>query len=231
MRRHIQKLIQSALKKRGLRIVRHITEDDRSLRADSLPGWFSKNESKKLYSLGLITNGPILEIGHFLGKTTACLCEAIHDSKKERPFYSYDLGFTSAEEFKRFYDKVHQEDVPVPSFFVDLVFSKNMTTTQLSLNYLKDIGLDNYVNLISGNFIELDHGKYDLIFCDAVHGPNEIKINLPHIIERSAQNCIWAFHDMNQENVDDVLRMSDSLFIELVDLLGIFLYLGDSHSF
>ena len=228
MRRYIQKLIQNALQKRGLRLVRYITEDDRPLKADGLPGWFSKSESMKLYSLGLITNGPILEIGHFLGKTTACLCEAIHDSKKDRPFYSYDLGFKSVEEFKKFYDEMHQKDVPVPPLFVDLVFSKNMTTTQLAINNLKEIGLDTYVNLISGNFIEMDQGKYNLIFCDAMHTSHEIKHNVPHIIERSAENCLWAFHDMNQENVKEVLHMTDSIFIEMIDSLGVFLYQGGS---
>ena len=225
MRRLIKKLITTYLNKRGIYLVgRAKWEDNRRLKAEGVPGWLTKEECRRLYCLGLITTGAILEIGHFLGKSTACLCEAIHDSKKSRLFYSYDLGFTSVKEFKQFYDKVHRADVSVPTMWQDLVWSKNMTTTQVASKNLEQIGLDSYVKLISGNYIDLDSRKYDLIFCDALHEPNEIQLNLPHIVEHSANSCIWVFHDMNEKNIDFVVLMSNALLIELTGLLGVFLY-------
>jgi predicted O-methyltransferase YrrM len=195
------------------------------LKAERIPGWFTPVECQKLYNLIMITDGSILEIGHFLGRSTACICEAIHDSQKTRAFTTYDLGFLSADDFKHFYDKVHQRDVQVPSLFEE-VYAQNVTSTELATKNLRTVGLEKYASLVSGNFIELDHHLYDFIFCDAMHEPNEIEFNLPHVVKRSAQHCIWAFHDMSDHNIELVLQLSNSRFIERAHSLGVFIYLG-----
>jgi hypothetical protein len=174
-----------------------------------------------------MTSGPILEIGHFLGRSTACICEAIHDIRRPREFRSYDLGFRSTEEFKAHYDAIHKADITVPDVFEEIVFSKNMTTTQIALQNLKALQLDSYVSLISGNAFELDHSRYDMIFCDAVHEPREISANLPHIIMHSNHGCVWVFHDMDQHKIDLVLNLAPAEFSELTNSLGVFIYLGD----
>lgn len=201
-------------------------ESKKTLLAYSVPGWFSQEECEKLYDLTLITRGSILEIGHFLGRSTASITEALKISEENRTFTSYDLRFISENEFHEFFNKVHQKDVQVPRLAKN-IYAQGKTSTELAKTNLENLGLDSYVDLISGNFIDLDKEIYDLIFCDAMHEPNEICLNLPHIINRSAKNCIWAFHDMSDSNINMILEQSNSLFIKRVGRLGIFLYLGD----
>ena len=196
------------------------------LLAYSVPCWFSQLECETLYDLLLMTRGPVLEIGHFLGRSTASIAEALMVSKERRTFNSYDLGFVSENEFHEFFDVVHQKIVKVPKLAKN-IYSQGRTSTELAKANLEDLGLDSYVNLISGNFIEIDKGMYDFIFCDAIHEANEIQLNLPHIVTRSLKNCIWAFHDMSDSNINLILGISNSQFLKRADRLGIFLYLGE----
>lgn len=198
----------------------------RRLKGEDLPGWFTLAECRQLYQLVATTKGSILEIGHFLGRSTACICEAIHDLGEKRTFRSYDLALTTEAEYKEFFDAVHQADMDVPDLFKQLVYDENTTTTQLATKNLQQLGLKEYVELFSGNFKDLDNDTYDFIFCDAVHDPNEIRANLPDIVKRSRSNSIWAFHDMNEENVRTVEKEANCLFVGMAASLGIFVFLG-----
>ena len=229
MRAHAKQLIKSGVRSLGYEVVRFAppTRPDRVLKGESLDGWFSLAECHRLYGLIMTTTGSILEIGHYLGRSTACICQAIADGRQDRIFRSYDLGFLSEEDFVAFYKTVLDEEIEVPSEYEDLVFSNGTTTTEIARSNLRRFGLDAYVQLFSGNFIELDDGHYDVIFCDALHDPREVEHNLPHIIDRSNPGCIWAFHDMHPENVRSVLQCVDAVLVDRSDLLGVFLYLGD----
>jgi hypothetical protein len=195
--------------------------------AEKITGWFSRRECRRLYLTSLMTCGPVLEIGHFLGRSTACICEAIRDSHKPRVFRSYDLGFRSSAQFKEYYDRISKTSVPVPAEYEEIVFSKGITTTDVAVQNLRRFGLDGFVTLVSGNAFELTHDKYDLIFCDATHDMHEIEANLPHLIARSNPGCVWALHDMNQANIEQVLKLANVEFCELTGSLGTFFYMGD----
>lgn len=197
----------------------------KELLAFSIPGWFSRVECRYLFELTFLTRGPILEIGHFLGRSTACIAESLKQSGDLRKFVSYDLGFISKQEFTKFFNKVHNQNVPVPKL-ARKIYNQKTTSTELAKKNLGNLGLMDYVELISGNFIEIDSGKYGFIFCDAMHEPNEIRLNLPQIINRSEENCIWAFHDMSDTNIDIILDYSKALFINRENRLGIFKYVN-----
>ena len=196
------------------------------LEAESITGWFSRRECRRLYLTTVMTRGPILEIGHFLGRSTACICEAIRDVRKPRVFRSYDLGFRSSTEFKDYYDRIHKADIAVPSQYEEIVFSKDTTTTAVAGDNLRRLGLASFVELVSGNAFEMDCDKYDLIFCDATHEQHEIEANVPLMIARSNHGCVWALHDMNEGNIELVSSLADVQFCELTGSLGIFIYLG-----
>jgi hypothetical protein len=173
-----------------------------------------------------MTRGPVLEIGHFLGRSTACICEAIRDVRRPRVFRSYDLGFRSSAEFKEYYDRIHKTDVPVPEQYEEIVFSKDTTTTEVAGQNLRRLGMASHVELISGNAFEMDHDKYDLIFSDAAHEEHEIVANMPHLVARSNHGCVWALHDMNEANIELVTSLANVEFCELTGSLGIFIFLG-----
>lgn len=200
---------------------------NRILAAESITGWFSSRECRRLYVTAAMTGGSILEIGHFLGRSTACICEAIRDVGRPRVFRSYDLGFRSSAEFKDYYDRLHQTDVPVPPLYEDIVFTQGTTTTEVAAQNLRGLGLDRFVQLFSGDAFELTNDKYDLIFCDAVHEMHEIDANVPQLVARSNRGSIWALHDMNQANIDRVIALAKVEFCELTGSLGTFVYRGD----
>lgn len=193
----------------------------KSLIGFEIPGWFKPDECYRLYHLSKDTEGAILEIGHFLGRSTSFICQGIRDSKKENIFKSYDLGFTDYNEVQKFYFEMYGSNVKIPELY-ELAFSKNMTTSEVAKLNLQHLNLDSFVELISGNFIELDHNKYKFIFCDAMHDQIEISKNLPYIISHSEEDCIWAFHDTRPEYINFILENSNCEFIELVNTLGIF---------
>jgi hypothetical protein len=200
----------------------------RMLAAEGIIGWFSRRECRRLYLTAAMSTGPILEIGHFLGRSTACICEAIRDARKSRVFRSYDLGFRSSAQFKEYYDRLLKTDVPVPPQYEEIVFSKGTTTTEVAEQNLRQLGLAQFVTLISGDAFELDHDKYDLIFCDATHEAHEIDATVPQLAARSNHGCIWALHDMNQDNIERVLGLANVQFCELTGSLGTFIYMGDA---
>jgi predicted O-methyltransferase YrrM len=194
----------------------------------NIQGWFLEEEANALYQLTSETSGSILEIGHFYGRSTSVICEALKEKNKKNQFVSYDLGFASSEDVRQFYSKVmyyDQDTGLVPELYKES-FDKKITTTEIARENLKKYNLDSYVKLISGNFIDLDKDKHTLIFCDATHDAKEIEINLPHIIARSEPGTIWAFHDLNAKTVKCVTMLSNSKFLYKEKSLGIFEFLG-----
>lgn len=194
------------------------------LKAFQIEGFFSEEDCYQLYQLALVTEGPILEIGHFLGRSTACICEALQDSGVQREFISYDLGFKTQEEFKSFYDQVHRRDTTTPREYIELVYNQNKTSTEVARINLDRLGLGRYVDLVSGDFTVLDKRQYNFIFCDAMHDGYEVDRNLPHVIARSRPRCVWAFHDMNRENIQRVLDRSNAIYVDCVESFGIFIF-------
>lgn len=193
----------------------------------NIPGWFSDEEAITLYKLASETGGSILEIGHFYGRSTSTICQALKEKNKKNKFISYDLGFTSLEELKNFYSSVmYYNGTGINFDLYNKAFDNKITTTEIAEKNLKMYELDSYVELISGNFIDLEVGRYDLIFCDATHDQKEIDVNLPHIIERSNLNCIWAFHDLDNKLVKHVINSSNSEFLYKEKSLGVFKFLG-----
>lgn len=188
-----------------------------------IPGWFKPDECNKLYELALAVESPILEIGHFLGRSTSFICQGIRDSKEQKVFRSYDLGFTNYEEVKNFYHDMYGHNMSVPSMY-DVAFLNNTTTTEMAKLHLSALNLDTYVELISGNFIDLDHHRYKFIFSDAMHDLIEIEKNLPHVISHSDDECLWAFHDMRNEYIEYIIKTTDCVFIQQIKDLGIFRY-------
>jgi hypothetical protein len=218
----IKQLIGRSLRKMGYTLARNNPRT--KLVCPNIPGWFSVEEAEALYILAATTSARrILEVGHFLGRSTSAICEGIRDAGIAIEFNSYDLGFTSADEFVAHYRRVYDTaSFQVPRECDELVFSKKKTTSEIAKVHLGRFDLDRFVKLISGDFTVLDRTQYGFIFCDAMHDHGEIALNLPHVVGASNDDCVWAFHDMTSSNVADVLAMSPARLIRVVDTLGIF---------
>src|SRR5438270_12331510 len=75
----------------------------------NIPGYFTEKEADLLYLLSFMSRGRILEVGHFLGRSTSVICEGIRDSGRSVEFNSYDIGFSTPEEIREFYKKVYDD--------------------------------------------------------------------------------------------------------------------------
>jgi hypothetical protein len=221
----IKDLIGRSIRKTGFSLSRIVPEHEKTrLVSPNIPGWFGVEEAETLYLLAATTTAErMLEVGHFLGRSTSAICEGIRDAGRTVEFKSYDLGFTSPEEFVAHYRQIHDTvSSQVPAEYNELVFSQKKTTTEIARAHLTRFGLETFVNLISGDFTALDQSRYGFIFCDAMHDSGEIGLNLPPVMAASADDCVWAFHDMTESNVAEVLRISPAHLIRVIDTLGIF---------
>jgi hypothetical protein len=219
----IKQLLGRSFKKMGYTLTRN--KPHTKLVCPNIPGWFTEEEAETLYILAATTSAKrILEVGHFLGRSTSAICEGIRDAGSAPEFNSYDLGLTSTEELAAHYKRVYKSYAPsqIPSEYDQLVFSQKTTTSEVARMHLRRYDLDKYVKLISGDFTVLDRTEYGFIFCDAMHNHEEIALNLPFVLSASSDDCVWAFHDMTPSNVADVLGMSPARLIRVVDTLGIF---------
>lgn len=146
------RVIGRLLRKMGYSLTRVVPQT--KLVCQHIPGWFSIHEAEALYLLAASTSSRrILEIGHFLGRSTSTICEAIRDADRRVEFNSYDLGFTNAEEFSAHYKRIHDTtSTRVPPEYERLVFAQNKTTTEIAKQHLGRFDLDGFVNLISGDF-------------------------------------------------------------------------------
>lgn len=187
-----------------------------------IDGFFSETDSLALYFTILNQNPKsILEIGHFLGKSTAAICSAISVMPGRVDFDSYDLPFTSAAEFIEFYSPVHQRLVS-PSEKFQKVYRQRTTSTELARMNLHKVGLEDFVNLQAKDYMNEQVKGYDFIFSDAVHDIPEITLHLPHITERSNAGATWVFHDQNEENISFVTENSNVSLIFAIGSLAIY---------
>ena len=221
----IKKGVDRTLKRAGYRATRTFKTPKKNLIAHSVPGWFYPEECFKLYETILLSQGDILEIGHFLGKSTACICEALKTFGRKRTFNSYDLGI-SEQEYKKHYEVVQKYIEPPFSLYQELFCSEDKTITDIAREQLTQHSLDSYVNLIYGDFKMDDSHSYDVIFCDSIHNPHEIQLNLPAIISRSNPGATWIFHDMNEENIKIILDVAPCEYLSNENRLGLFYYHG-----
>jgi hypothetical protein len=60
-------------------------------------GWLAPEDSMKLYELGYLTAGPILEIGTYRGKSATILATALRDAGRPGALYSLDIDAMALE--------------------------------------------------------------------------------------------------------------------------------------
>src|SRR5690349_4816245 len=108
----MKRLISRAARMAGFEIRRAITPQSK-LVFGSIPGWFTMDEAEALYLIAATTTSKrILEIGHFLGRSTSAICEGVRDSGRAVDFKSYDIGFKDRESFLAHYETLGPVNVP-----------------------------------------------------------------------------------------------------------------------
>jgi predicted O-methyltransferase YrrM len=187
-----------------------------------IKGFMSDECSYFLYSSVLFSRPTsILEIGHYLGKSTAAICQGIRDGKIVTRFDSFDLPYESIEAFEEYYRVIHQREIHASKAYTD-VFDSGMTFTQVAEMNLKHIKLDEYVNLKAQDFREAGYKDYELIFADILHDEAEINHNLPDVLRFGNNKTIYMFDDMNEQNIKQIESLSRLKFMRMTGKVGAF---------
>jgi predicted O-methyltransferase YrrM len=185
----------------------------------NVKGFMNEEDSFFLYASVLFSRPEsILEIGHYLGKSTAAICQAIRDAKIKTRFDSFDLPYETTEAFEDYYKSIHQQEVHAS---VNL-FPSGKNFTQSAKRNLEDLDLVSYVNLTASDFRESKFNSYDLIFADVLHDSSEITLNLPDILKLGTPKTLYLFDDMRQENIEQVERQSQLRLIRKTGKVGAF---------
>lgn len=182
-----------------------------------------EDDSYFLY-VGVLFSRPesILEIGHYLGKSTAAICQAIRDAGLVTRFDSFDLPYKSPDEFEEYYSKIHNKKIEASLAYSEYLGSGKVFTDSATKN-LKQIGLDTYVNLFAKDFRDSGYQSYDLIFADVLHDSEEINHNLSDILKFGHSRTIYMFDDMKHGNIELIESISNLRAIRKTGKIAAFL--------
>jgi predicted O-methyltransferase YrrM len=192
------------------------------LRNVDMQGFMSAEDSFFLYSSVLFSRPKsVLEIGHFLGKSTAAICQAIRDAKLEARFDSFDRPYESTEAFEEYYRNIHQREYHAEKVYSNIL-DRGLTFTQLAQANLANLDLSQYVNLRSQDFREAEFSAYDLIFSDVLHDKAEIDHNIADVTRFGHNETIYLFDDMSEKNIKLIELNSSLKLIRSVGKVGAF---------
>lgn len=163
-------------------------------------GWMSATDLRLLYSTALRTNGDVLEVGPWLGRSSSAIAAGLRDRQEAGGapvrYDTIDYGITSVEEWQaRFNERL--DPGKDKGRAIEAVYHPGGTIAVLISN-LKGNGLLPYVtNVIRGDFHDCPiQRKYQMIFCDATHDDGEIHRNVPRLAELGAEGCTYVFDDV-----------------------------------
>ena len=181
-----------------------------------VPGWLSTGEQIALYALTYVLDGPFLEIGAWVGKSTSILARAVRDLGAGKTFVTSELNPTVAN----FRPIGSGMDFYVPAeseVCLGIATMKNWTEEMhpvISLpggvleklkTKLRDHGLLDLVDIRVGDFSNVPRLDYCFIFSDCVHTPNEIRTGLPALCDIiGGRGVIPTAHDWSPENKTSV---------------------------
>jgi len=187
---------------------------------ESLPkGWFSKGQVNILYQLVTACPGRILEIGPWIGRSTAVICEAISQKENKVEFHTVDYGISSEEEWRqRFGSELRRK--PNAHLYLPHINQEGGSIASLERN-LEERGFRDLVHVHRGDFHDHDlGGEFSLIFCDATHNINEIETNVPALLSKlDPDNGILACDDIRPEFESHLMKRFDWKWAHVDSLL------------
>jgi hypothetical protein len=169
----------------------------------SLPqGWLNEFDAGVLYSLAAATRGPLLEIGSWIGRSSCAMAYGLRDAVAAgAPLARFDIidfGLTGMPEFRERYVGFDPLRGPFAEEHLRALYYPGGVAGYLKQN-LVDRDLARYVNhLIFGPVASYETTvRYDAVFCDTTHSPQEIAANVPKLAGLlNAEHFLLAFDDV-----------------------------------
>ena len=177
-----------------------------------LVGWLTPEEQRTLYALAYILNGPFLEIGSWVGKSTSIIAGAIRDSGQYKKFVASELNptlanFRPVDTGMGFFcpaeSSVCLGVATLKSWAEEMepVLSQPGGVAGALTSHLRELELLDLVDIRIGDFSNVPKLNYRFIFSDIMHTPNEIRMGLPALRDIvGGRGVILAAHDWKPEN-------------------------------
>ena len=199
---------------------------------DGIAGWLLPGEEDALFALGVLADGPILEIGSWCGRSTVCLATGVAVREEPVDFVTVELN-PGIEQWpvvdgERYFRPSLDKDVLLgvgPAWDAEIapvVTAPGGILGQLTAN-LATAGVADVVEVLTGDFraIDLPHDSYGLVFADVMHDEVEITSNAEHLARLVRPGGLLACHDTTPENRELLRRwfrfsdtaQVDSLFV------------------
>lgn len=170
-------------------------------------GWMRPIELRILYTLARRAEGPVLEVGPWIGRSTSAIAAGLRDgSRQPAPIFDLvDFGPCSAAEWKERFGQPLRLDM-AGGIVASAVFHPGGSIAVLIDNLRRNDLLGNVTSIVRGDLLEVPLGRrYGMIFCDAVHGEVEAARTMPRIAELVADDCLLVFDDVTTEAFADVI--------------------------
>jgi predicted O-methyltransferase YrrM len=172
----------------------------------SMPdGWLNPAEMQLLYTLARRGEGPILEVGPWVGRSTVAIAAGIRDGGY-RPFDTVDFGVTSSAEFTERFE-VGVETLSDDPSVVPSIQTPGGTMAVLIENLRRRELLPYVTSIVRGDLMQVPLRQgYALIFCDAMHDAREIRLHGPLLKERLAPGGWIVCDDLTDDSLLDLAR-------------------------
>jgi hypothetical protein len=167
-------------------------------------GWLNGFDAAVLYTIArsLDHSDSILEVGSWIGRSSCVIAHALESvSDRKIRFDIVDFGIAGSREWEwRFGSSVYKEKDA--DSHLSVIMKAGGSGAVLKQNLIER-DLARFVSLIVlGDIRDYESTrKYDFIFCDATHSPDEIRRNIPVISSRLSSEFILACDDI--VNADD----------------------------
>jgi hypothetical protein len=197
---------------------------------DDVDGWLSGPEGQTLFALGALVDGPVLEVGPWLGRSTVCIARGIAMSDRHKPFTTVELNpgpedWVLRDGIRYFRPNGDGEVGGTPEEDWEANIAPVVRRPGGVIGQLRDnltrCGVDRLVVVQEGDFrhlgVEHPSGPFGLIFIDAMHTPEEVDRNAPRLAELLGPGSVLACHDTTPENRSELglhFQFSDELQVD-----------------
>jgi hypothetical protein len=176
---------------------------------ESLPfGWLSPFEASILYNLALMTEGPIVEIGSWVGRSTCALAAGVQANPRRPIFDVFDLGIVGVDDFKAALRADPRPKQPPESM---AAIEHPGGVPAVLVQNLAERGLYRAIHMLA--FCDFKTSSvsrlYSTAFCDACHFKWEMDLNIPPLMKMmDPDNYLIVFDDVySLEACDYVAQM------------------------
>jgi hypothetical protein len=184
---------------------------------DGVDGWLTSNEEAALLALGRYASGPVLEVGPWLGRSTACIAAGISQREQVVAFTTVELNPT-VEQWTEIDGLWHFiPDPNMPSLggssrdewlAIEAVVSHPLGVVGQLRQNLDRLGVAALVDVVIGDFRQVPlTPPYQTVFSDTLHNPDEIDRYALKFRALLEDGGVFACHDMTPQNRESLGRV------------------------